>query len=190
MLISGRNSSWMMGVHVVTDMLKSLPTKLMLAVLLFSSSASCAVSEQWVYHDPLRPNQLFSINTVPASFGVNDVQYDAEFCDLKDAYYCVKSSQFTFYVPKKLTESIREWKAGGDTYVIAFTSRVSLLGLEDNILFIDKRRKDGEGTIRFLYSKSRGLVGMGGFTDNSSAIFLLDIDCGFGAPSDCSAISR
>lgn len=190
MLNSGRRNLTMMGVHVVTDMLRTLPAKLMLTVLLFASSVSCAVSGQWVYHDPLRPNQLFSINTEPASFGINDVQSDAEFCAPDDIYYCINSPQFTFYVPKKLPESVHEWKAGGDAYVVAFTSRVSLLGLDDDILFIDKQRKDGEGTIRFLYSKSRGLVGFGGFTDNSSAIFLLDIACGFAAPAECSAIPR
>jgi hypothetical protein len=171
--------------------LKTLIGKLLLHVWLLIpiiyGSVSTACAEQWLYRNPLHPEQLFSIETKPDSFGIDDVRFEAEFCSVTSEFICIKSSRFQFYVPKNLSESKRIWMVNGLTYVVKSSSAISLLGMEDYIYFIDRSDKgEGEGTFRFLYSKHHGLIGMGGFTDNSSAIFLLDVSCGFGAAPDCS----
>jgi hypothetical protein len=177
------------NVLVTIKALKSLVGKLLihvwLSILIILGSVSTACAEQWLYINPLQPRQLFSIETKPDSFGIDDVRFDAEFCTVTSEFICIKSSHFQFYVPKDLSDSRRSWTVNGLTYVVKSLSVISLFGMEDVVYFIDRSDK-GEGVLRFLYSKHRGLIGMGGLTDNSSAIFLLDVRCGFGAAPDCS----
>ena len=149
--------------------------------------ANPADADQWLYIDPLQPNEFFSIETNPDAIGMFDIRHPAEYCKLDNEFICIKSAEFEFFVPRDSSKLDKTWDIKGVDYQVTFKKNVLLFGIEDEIYYIDKTDHDG-GILRFLYSTSRGLVGMGGFSKKSSAIFLLDVRCGYGAPSKCSEL--
>ncbi|WP_027159876.1 hypothetical protein [Methylobacter luteus] len=151
--------------------------------LLVQGLLSNAYAQQWFYVDPIKPSDSFSIQINPNTFGINDVLIEAVICDRKSKYICIEAPGFSFHVPKNLSSSLNSWRINEIEYISHLNKRLQIFGLKDQIFLIDK--KEGNNTIRFLFSKKRGLIGIGGFSAKSSSIFLLDIYCGFGASGQC-----
>jgi hypothetical protein len=107
---------------------------------------------------------------------------DAKICDNTDKYICITSKGFEFYVPKNLNNEISQWKVNGIEFVSHVDKKLQILGIKEKIYLIENKSSKG---IRYLYTKKRGLIGMGGVNKNSSSIFLLMGNCGFGASSEC-----
>jgi hypothetical protein len=140
-------------------------------------------AEQWFYIDPIRPSDSITLQSNPSAFEVNDLFRAAVICDEKSNYICIVTEGFYFYVPKNLTKTVKRWNINGIEYKSHIEERILIFGILEEIYLID--RKEGNGTIRYLYSKKRGLIGIGGFTEKSSSLFLLSSYCGFGAPETC-----
>lgn len=155
---------------------------LVILFILASISCSAAVADRWDYVDPWRSSESFSIHTSPGYFQIDDVMQDAKICEDADKYICVTSKGFEFYVPKNLNSEISQWKVNGIEFVSHIDKKLQIFGIKDEIYLIENKSSKG---IRYLYSKTRGLIGMGGVTENSSSIFLLTQNCGFGAPPAC-----
>lgn len=141
------------------------------------------IAEQWFYIDPIRPSDSFTIQNNPSAFEVNDLFHDAVICDDKSKYICIVTKGFSFHVPKDFTGAEKNWRIDGVEYKSQLDERIQIFGILDEIYVID--RKEGINTIRCLYSKKRGLIGIGGFTEKSSSLFLLSSYCGFGASESC-----
>lgn len=156
---------------------------LLVFTLFFLGFTSDVHAQQWFYVDPIRPSDSFTIQTNPNAFGYIDLLHDATICDENSKYFCVVTKGFSFHVLKNLTKAVKGWSVDGIEYKSQLNERIQIFGLADEIYLID--RKEGDNTIRYLYSKNRGLIGIGGFTEKSSSLFLLSSYCGFGASESC-----
>lgn len=166
--------------NVVADMNK------ILLVIIFSFAqglVSIVQAQQWFYVDPIKPFDSFSIQNNPSLFGVNDVLLDATICDKKDEYICIEAPDFSFHVPKNISISLKEWRINKKEYKSQLSKQLQIFGIKDKVFLID--RIEGKNTIRFLFSKKRGLIGIGGFSGNSTGLFLVNTYCGFGASENC-----
>jgi len=143
---------------------------------------SKVLAGQWNYIDPLRPTESFTIYTDPDHFEINDVLLDAKVCKKTDKYICITSEGFEFYVPRKIEDLNGSWKVNNFTFESHLNKRIQLFGINDDIYIIEKTPPK---KLYFLYSKHRGLLGMGGYSKKSSRIFLLVEKCGFGAGDNC-----
>lgn len=159
--------------------------RIILSVLFifFQGFSLKAFSEQWFYIDPIRPSDSFTIQSKPSAFEINDLFRDAVICDEKSKFICIVTKGFSFHVPNDFTGAEKSWNIDGIEYKSQLDERIQFFGILDEIYLID--RKEGNGTIRCLYSKRRGLIGIGGFTEKSSSLFLLSSYCGFGASESC-----
>jgi len=155
---------------------------LLLTVLLFAG-VNMATAEQWLYIDPVKPNETMSIETSPNSFGINDVHQEASFCRKNSEFICVTTKGFQFAAPRNISEKNKEWESDGIKYQSKRLERFNILGFQEPIFHI--QRQEGEGVAVFLFSKKRGLIGLGGFQSNSMGFYLLAQSCGFGANKDC-----
>lgn len=147
---------------------------------------SCAQSikaEQWQYIDPLYPDELFGITTEPNSFGINNLYLDAEICSVQDKYICIKTKGFSFYVPKKIEGKESSWTVNGITFKAHLMRDFRVLGVSEPLVYIIDSTGDHE--LRFLFSKERGLIAMGGSNKSKSRLFILSTACGFGANKTC-----
>lgn len=147
---------------------------------------SCAQSikaDEWQYVDPLHPSELYGISSEPSLFGIDDLYYEAEICTDEDKYICIKAKGFEFYVPRNLIGNKSSWVVNDIKYEANMHEYYSLLGTTGNVYFVDQLTK--KHSIRFIYSKSRGLIAMGGSSSDKSRLFLLTTKCGFGANSTC-----
>ena len=162
------------------------------AFILYFVALSQTAAEEWVYANPIEPTRYYTIETNPDSFGVRDVRDEAKFCAAESADICIKSRDFELHIPKRLSSPTDTWTRSGVTYTATVMKHPwRFLGVEDKTVYeIEKPNPSGKGTLRFLYSSSRGLIGMGGFTDTTSGVFLLQSKCGFGAPSSCSNTAK
>lgn len=109
---------------------------------------------------------------------------EAKTCPADGAFLCYDSPRFSFAVPKVIEER-RKWTLNRTSYEIKRESRFNLLGKEISIVWIDQRR--GNNYIRFLYSKTRGLIGFVS-QEPKGPLFLLENACGFAASPDCAEI--
>ncbi len=159
--------------------------KLLLVIIcsFIQGMVSSAQAQQWFYVDPITPAESFSIQINPSEFGVNDVRLEAVICDNENEYICIEAPDFSFHVPKDISNSLKEWRINEKVYKSQLSKRLKIFGIKDKIFLID--RIEGKNTIRFLFSKKRGLIGIGGFSGNSSGLFLVDKYCGFGASERC-----
>lgn len=162
--------------------------KLLLITFFFVLKCTYVYAQQWTYTDPLKPFDSFSIQNEPNAFGINDVIFDAIICGNKSQYICIETAGFSFHVPKNLLSSMKSWVVNENHYKSHFYKQLQIFGLQDKIFLIDK--KEGNKTIRFLFSKKRGLIGMGGFSEKYSSMFLVNSYCGFGAPEKCNESAR
>ena len=154
---------------------------LILLLFAFSISCSSAFAGRWHYIDPLRPSESFTIHAEPSRFQIDDVLQDAKICGKEDKYICIATKGFEFYVPKGLNGDKVAWTVNGVEYKANLDKKLQILGTPDEIYIIEKK---SQKKVHFLYSKKRGLIGMGGFTETSSRLFLLAEKCGFGS-LDC-----
>jgi len=150
--------------------------------LFLGISHANANSDKWHYLDPLRPSDSYTIQEGPDQFQINDVIIPANLCKKEEPYICIRSQEFNFYVPKNLAGSSSSWEVDGVKYKASLNKRVELLGLIDEFYLI---RKDSSAKTIFIYSKIRGLIGMGGYSGSSSRLFLSIRNCGFGASDSC-----
>jgi hypothetical protein len=157
-----------------------------LLLLLYFANISKISAEQWLYVNPVKPMQTISIEKAPDSFGINDVHHEAKFCIDSSDYICVTTKDFQFYVPRNISDKIDEWKTGGVIYKSKRLERYNILGMQEPIFHIHKI--EGEGIVVFLYSKKRGLIGLGGFKSDSTGFYILAQSCGFGASKDCTMV--
>jgi len=142
-----------------------------------------AFADQWLYINPLKPDEFLSIETDPDLIGMFDVRENAKYCEPSSEYICIESTEFQFHIPRNTLEHDKSWNIKDVKYQVAFKKDIMLFGIMDTIYYIDQFGLDHK--ITFLYSTSRGLVGVGGVSENGSAIFLLDVKCGYGAQSNC-----
>ncbi len=155
-----------------------------LMMLLMTSSMHLFASEfHWSYVSPAKPSESFTIRLNPPGFQIDDVIRDAKVCQGDDGYYCLVTDGFSFFIPKRLGENDATWKHGKEVYESKFLENFYLLGHEIDVFIIDSKRE--KNTIRLLFSKRRGLIGMGGYTKTSSNMFLLNSYCGYGASIEC-----
>ena len=158
-------------------------TPLLLLIVLLFGVINIATAEQWLYVNPVRPNETISIETSPNSFGINDVQQSAKFCSKTSKFICVTTKGFQFSVPRNISDETVEWESDGVKYKSKKLNRFNILGMQETIFHI--HRKEGEGVAVFLYSKKKGLIGLGGFQSDSMGFYILAQSCGFGADKDC-----
>ncbi len=143
-----------------------------------------AFADQWLYINPLKPDEHLSIETNPDAIGMYGIQEQAKYCKQDNEFICINSVEFQFYVPRNSLWLGKTWSIGDVKYQVTSKKKVMLFGIKDVIYYIDQYGRDH--ILKFLYSTSRGLVGIGGVSEKSSAIFLVDVKCGYGASSKCS----
>ena len=156
---------------LVNNRLFKIVLPFILLVLLLLSGVNIATAEQWLYVNPVRPNETISIETSPNVFGINDVLHEAKYCAKSSGFFCITTKGFQFYVPINISENATEWKKDNVTYKSKKIVRYNILGFQEPIFHI--QRPEGEGVAVFLFSKKRGLIGLGGFQSNSMGFYLL-----------------
>jgi hypothetical protein len=138
--------------------------------------------KKWFYGNPMYPSDSYSILENPSGFEIVDVVFEASSCPKKSEYICTVSKYFSFHVPKKLSKDLNSWRVNGKSYKSLPDGRFRYFGVQDDLYFIE------DGDIKFLFSKTRGLLGFGGVSvkENTSGFYLLMSSyCGFGASENC-----
>jgi hypothetical protein len=133
------------------------------------------------------PSDSYSILENPSGFEIVDVVFEASSCPKKSEYICTVSKYFSFHVPKKLSKELNSWRVNGVRYTSEPNVQFYYFGVPNDVYLIERKAKDG-GVLKFLFSKTRGLLGFGGVSvkENTSGFYLLMSSyCGFGASENC-----
>lgn len=150
-------------------------------LILFALAWPLSGQADWYYVDLQRdkPTQIIlRTNSVESHF-----KEDATACPDSSPYFCIASKTFSFAVPKRLAVE-KQWTVNAVSYRVTAEQKLAILGREDDLLLIEEVGKDGAG-LRFLYSRSRGLVGIWHPQSQKPTFFILQNACGFGAPPSC-----
>lgn len=139
--------------------------------------------DRWVYVDPLDPRIVVTLERTPDSFGLGDVQFDADYCTDDSENICVKSRGFQFAVPKGFDGNTSGWNVRDAEYHVAEYTELRVFGLEEGVYLIDHAAPEGQ--LRFIFSPTRGLLGFGGLPENGGRLLLLESVCGFGSSNGC-----
>lgn len=154
-------------------------TVVLLGIVVLFGFGSVRADTEWFYtnlSDPTARQVILS----PRYIG-GHLRVEATSCPPDGAFLCYNSPGFSFAVPK-VVEGQRKWTLGRASYEIKKESRFSLFGQEITVIWIDQTRS--KKSVRFLYSRTRGLIGFASL-DPKGSLFLLENACGFGASSDC-----
>jgi hypothetical protein len=148
-----------------------------LFLILLPSAASAET--EWFYSslsDPLMHQIIIS----PTHVG-GHLQAGAKTCSSEEPFLCYASKGFQFAVPKVL-DGHQEWMLDGAKYRIKKIDNLSLLGKSISVIWIDQTTK--KTRLRFLYSKTQGLIGFISLKPKGP-LFLLENGCGFAASAEC-----
>ena len=185
--MGGQLSSLKQSAAVQTDREISMkPTGfgLCLLLLLVIFNAACA-HEAYKYSDPLYPLKRVSINVTDRLFQIADVAESMTVCAINEPYICVSSRSFDFHFPRRLREGQTEWTVDGATYRVDNSYDYEISGRKSLVTRIIRTK--GKEKTAYLFSDRYGLIGIAFFVGDPGpyVTFLLDAECGFGAPATC-----
>lgn len=163
--------------------IKNLATLVLATLPFFAAQAT----ETHKYSDPLFPAKSLTLLVSDKQFAVADMAEDLYICDQDSEFYCARSKTLKLDIPKTIGNGQQEWVIEGRKYRIEAVEKYSLRGRTEELMRI--RGESESSSNIFLYSLSRGIVGMGFVRtdDRSYTVYLLEGACGFGAPKSCSA---
>lgn len=150
-----------------------------LFVLEFCSVAHA--ESEWFYSDLSRPKAP-QITLTPTHIG-GHFKVAATTCPSDDLYICILGDGFQFAVPKDV-ENSKTWVKNGVQYKVMSEADIQILGRPIRAYWIGQNAQ--KNSLRFLYSKVRGLISFTSAKQNGP-LFLVESKCGFGASEECAA---
>ena len=139
----------------------------------------CEESGKFVYKDSIE-NTYLIVDLPKNELSDNHLSWKLKTCD--PTYYCFDSSILEFAVPKNFSGS-GSWNLGKAQYVSVGKRNVVFLGKSvEAYLF---HQKMGDQKNWFLYSKGKGLIGMGSLSGEKRFFYLIQGMCGFGSEDKC-----
>ena len=132
----------------------------------------------YVYSDPFDPKSSYVLDTKKRTIVEGDLSFELKICNNDSPLLCFSSKSLSFAVPKD--RSINTWSNDGLSYEITGSWKSVFQGMDINIERISTMYKDV--TIVFLYSYTRGLIGIS-FSNNKTErkFYMLQGAKGFGA---------
>ncbi len=140
-------------------------------------------AEHWDYINPVLPNKKITITSTPPGIGVQHVLHEAKFCDAESDYYCLISEEFEFHIPINLSRITNSWEVSNVEHKLVPTRDIKYIGSKGEIFLIEKKQNDW--TMRLIYTKFNGVIGLGAIKDNSTGFYLINGSCGFAADPKC-----
>ena len=149
---------------------------LIIAIFFISTQALAGAFE---YVDPMDSRSSLTIETAPPSISIGDVARPAELCADSTGFICLRSSMVNFAVPRTMNDKTKDWNYAGRTYALVSKSDVSILGFQQaGVLQVSST--DGDRKLTFLYSPTKGLLGMRFASKDSSRLYISTREIGFG----------
>jgi hypothetical protein len=123
----------------------------------------------------------------------DDAFFQTDFCEDADDYYCFRSAQHAFAVPKVIGSNTKEWTVRGVRYeLIERNVSISVFGRKIDGLSVMRSPANvtaaGNKPWLYLYSPRDGLVAFG--SEDLRSTYWLEGDVGFGAAATRSSSAQ
>jgi hypothetical protein len=146
---------------------------------IFAQSAS---GTEWFFFDLSNPSKN-QITVTSTHVKTHPSTVPAEICTENDEFHCLDSEVLRFAIPRKL-DGKKSWIYKGIAYRIHHEETISIFGQPKNLIYVDQVDPKAD-RMRFIFSKTHGLIGFWKSDAKARPLFVLENNCGPGASKEC-----